>query len=66
LQNLVNNSLSLAIDFKPDILFSLKMIHLYPHTLELRPKCLYVFNTVRVVQQIEYIDLKMHKMDNLK
>jgi hypothetical protein len=50
----------------PDILFSLKMIHLYPHTLELRPKYLYVFNTVRVVQQIEYIDLKMHKMDNLK
>jgi len=42
------------------------MIHLYPHTLELSPKYLYVFNTVHYVQQIEYIDLKMHKMDNLK
>jgi hypothetical protein len=42
------------------------MIHLYPHPSELRPVYLYVSNTVHLVQQIEYIDLEMHKMENLK
>jgi len=42
------------------------MIHLYPHTLDLHHKYLYVSNIVHLVLQIEYIDLKMHKMDNLK
>jgi len=35
LWNLLNNSSATAIDFKPGILYSLKMVHLYQNMLEL-------------------------------
>jgi hypothetical protein len=54
-QNLGNNRLSLAISFKPDILCSLQVLHLYQIMLEIHLWFLYRINTVHLVGAINWV-----------
>lgn len=56
LQKLVNICLSLAISFKPGILCSLKMLHLYHNMLEIHLLYLYIINTVNLVGAINSVN----------
>ena len=67
LKNLIHDSLSLWIGFKRGVLFSLKMVHLYRNMSDLHLWYWHVFNTVNLVDAVNWIHWwKMHGVDNFK
>jgi hypothetical protein len=57
----------MAVGFKPDILYSVRMVHLYQtcrgHVFDIHT---YLILCIRLVQYTENVGLKMHGMHNFK